>query len=72
MRKVKRISRDIDGWWIEYNPGWKSNTDPMGCVHGEHEDTEREVLELAQNALRCDCFECSMEEESCQFTHHLG
>ncbi len=54
--KIKEIYRDDDGWWLAYNPGWQSSNDP-GC-HGEHEDTKREVLALAKNALPCDCEDC--------------
>lgn len=56
--KIEEIYRDHDGWWLHYAPGWKSSADPVGAWHGEREDTKREVLALAKDALPCDCVEC--------------
>lgn len=58
MKKVELIMHDDDGWWLYYNPGWKSSNDPVAPTHLEHEDTKREVIALAKEAMKCDCDEC--------------
>lgn len=57
-KNVREIYKDTDGWWLAYAPGWKSSTDAVGACHMEHEDTKREVLALAKDAMPCDCAEC--------------
>ena len=47
-----------DGWWAYYPVGWKSSSDPMGCVHADHEDTKRELLSMVAAAIPCDCEDC--------------
>ncbi len=47
-----------NGHWVYYAAGWKSYTDPMGCLHQDHEDTIKELATCARYALKCDCAEC--------------
>jgi len=58
MSKIELQYRDSDGYWIDLTPGWKSGDDPIGCVHGIHEDTKREALAKMKSVMKCDCDEC--------------
>lgn len=61
-KKIERIENfGDDGWWLYYGRGWKSATDPVGCLHQEHEDTKREVMRLAKIALPCNCEDCKAD-----------
>jgi hypothetical protein len=48
---------DSDGYWIDLKKGWKWSGDPVGCVHGIHEDTRRAAR--AETVLPCDCELCT-------------
>jgi hypothetical protein len=53
-----------NGIWIYYVPGWKSYSDPMGCLHQDHEDNVTRLRECARTAEPCRCDECvAMIEE---------
>lgn len=47
---------DIDGYWIELKPGFKSAGDPLGVLHTIHEDTK--CMAYQTNVLRCNCKRC--------------
>lgn len=48
-----------NGIWVYYANGWKSYTDPLGCLHQDHEDTITELAYHARNVMPCDCAECA-------------
>jgi hypothetical protein len=56
--KVDHAYRDNDGYWVEYKCGWKSGSDPLGAVHGDREDTARDIVRAVSNAIRCSCVDC--------------
>lgn len=58
--KIQTLYRagDDGTWWVDYKPGWKSANDPLGCVHGDHEDTKAEITRCIADAVPCDCDEC--------------
>ena len=58
--KIQTLYRagDDGTWWVDYKPGWKSASDPLGCVHGDHEDTKAEITRCIAYAVPCDCDEC--------------
>lgn len=58
-RHIQHEYRDEDGYWIELKPGLKDDDDPLGAVHGIHEDTKREAYE--HGVLRCDCDDCTRD-----------
>ncbi len=47
-----------NGIWIYYKRGYKSHSDPMGCLHQDHEDTVAKLASCARHALRCNCNYC--------------
>lgn len=47
-----------NGIWLFYVPGIKSGSDPIGCVHQEHEETVTELLSCVRSRVQCDCGEC--------------
>ena len=55
-RHIASEYRDEDGYWIDLKPGLKAANDPVGCVHGMHEDTRKEAYQVG--VLVCDCKEC--------------
>lgn len=55
-RIVQKEYRDIDGYWIEFVPGWRTCDEG---THGVVEDTRRQAREKALAlAEPCDCGEC--------------
>lgn len=55
---VESEYQDSDGYWIDLKPGFKSGHDPVGTVHGIHEDTKREAYLVLADTLICKCEEC--------------
>jgi hypothetical protein len=56
---VDYIYRDGDGIWVELRYGWRNTYDePVGCLHGIHEDTVRDVLLRKGHIVPCDCADC--------------
>ena len=51
-----------NGIWLYYKRGWKSLSDPMGCLHQDHEDTVKELVSCARAMLKCDCNDCKTGE----------
>lgn len=47
-----------NGIHIAYEYGWKSSSDPLGCVHGEIVDSISEAAAVVRYAERCNCNEC--------------
>lgn len=47
---------DSDGYWIDLKKGWKWSGDPVGIVHGIHEDTRQRARK--ETVMPCDCDEC--------------
>ena len=56
---VERIYRDSDGIWADLRAGWRNSYDePIGALHGIHENTARDVLRRVRGIVPCDCPEC--------------
>lgn len=51
---VKATHEPPDGWWIDLPAGWIM----LGGEHGIVEDTKREALARASEAIPCDCETC--------------
>lgn len=47
-----------DGWWATYKPGWKSASDPVGALHGDHESTKAALMKAIRLAIPCTCPDC--------------
>lgn len=47
---------DSDGYWIDLKKGWKWSGDPLGCVHGIHEDTRSTAH--SECVMPCNCEAC--------------
>jgi hypothetical protein len=58
---IAKEYRDVDGYWIDLKPGWRSGQDPVGCLHGIVEDTKREAYSWLTSVLPCDCEDCKRE-----------
>jgi hypothetical protein len=56
----ERDGNNDNGVWVYYVPGWKSDRDPMGCLHQDHEDNITIIRECVRVAQPCDCQECVM------------
>ncbi len=56
--KIDAEWMDSDGYWIDLKPGWKNGDDPVGVLHGIHEDTKAEARRTLRSAMECDCEEC--------------
>ena len=61
----KRIAReylDSDGYWIDLAPGYRNaGQDPVGHLHGIHEDTKREARGWLKYVKPCDCGDCKAQ-----------
>ena len=65
---AQRYADRIDVWsderigneyiFIDYVRGWKSGSDPLGCVHGDMAANIKEAVLRVGDALPCDCPEC--------------
>jgi hypothetical protein len=49
------------GIHVAYKSGWKSFTDPLGCVHGDVSDNVKKALYYVRAAEPCDCDECKKD-----------
>jgi hypothetical protein len=49
--------KDSDGYWIDLKQGWKWSGDPLGVVHGIHEETRQRARR--ETVVRCDCDQCT-------------
>lgn len=57
--RVKRVYRDSDGLWVDLANGWKNTYDePLGALHGIHENTVRDACNRMPSVLPCDCEFC--------------
>jgi hypothetical protein len=61
--RVRDAYRDSDGWWIELRSGWRNAYDePIGALHGIHEDTLRAALDRMPYVAPCDCADCGAND----------
>lgn len=51
---IAKEYRDVDGYWIELQPGWRV----MGDAHGIVESTKAAARARLKDVVRCDCNEC--------------
>ena len=56
-KHIAREYEDSDGYWIDLKQGWKWSGDPVGCVHGIHEDTRQRARR--ETVMPCDCRCCA-------------
>jgi hypothetical protein len=57
--RISEVYRDSDGIWVYFVYGWRNTYDePMGCLHGIHEDTVKAVLARVPSIAACDCPDC--------------
>jgi hypothetical protein len=56
-KHIAREYADSDGYWIDLKQGWKWSGDPVGCVHGIHEDTRQ--IARRETVMPCDCRCCA-------------
>lgn len=54
------VSGEDGSHWVYYKRGWRSYSDPIGCLHQDHEDTLREIAQCVKWARPCDCEDCKM------------
>lgn len=54
--KIQEQWRDEDGYWIALKSGWQDRYNPT--CHTIHEDSKREVVSIARDAIPCNCREC--------------
>jgi hypothetical protein len=58
--RVDYVYRDSDGIWLELNYGWRNTYDePIGALHGIHEDRVADVLRKLSGIAPCDCEDCT-------------
>ena len=50
--------------FIGYVNGFKSASDPLGCVHGDTAISIKEALGRVRDVMPCDCAECQPKEAS--------
>lgn len=55
---------DDGTYWIALKPGFKDGSDPLGAVHGIHEDTPAEAYKALRDSIPCDCKECKTLREA--------
>ncbi len=55
-KRIQKIYKDIDGWWIELKPGFIVRDEG---THGIIEDTKKAALSKMTLVVACDCAECS-------------
>lgn len=65
-KRIKEQWCDEDGYWVALNSGWKDRYNPTS--HTIHEDTKREALSIAADAIPCSCKECIADRHP-QQTH---
>jgi hypothetical protein len=56
--EVEDDRQQQNGWWVYLKHGWKSDSDPLGCVHQIHEDTVAECVACLKSVLPCECDDC--------------
>jgi len=57
--KIQEQYRDSDGYWVYLLPGYQDRYNP-GC-HTIVEDTKRDALGKAKDAIPCDCADCQAQ-----------
>lgn len=56
---VREVYHDSDGWWMELKDGFRNSYDePLGYLHGAHEDTLTALARRLKGIEPCDCPEC--------------
>jgi hypothetical protein len=56
LKRVSYLDHDQDGWWLGLKDGWQDRYNP-GC-HTINENSKREVIAIARDAIVCDCPDC--------------
>jgi len=55
-KKISFLQKDNDGYWIYLKEGWHDLYNPP--CHTIHEDTKRQALAIAREAVPCICPDC--------------
>lgn len=66
-KMLQRYKSRIDSFYVDgdglmfigYKNGWKSYSDPLGCVHGDTAADMLEAISWVKSAVKCDCKECT-------------